>query len=137
MQNTLTPVVSKSQLREDTERKIAEFLKRGGTVQVLPTRKANAIHAWFVENCQEGRDECQETWVGREQLQALVEVCKQVLSDKKKAAELLPSASGFFFGSTEYDEWYYQDVEYTVTRLEKVLADPALQKCDFYYQSSW
>ena len=40
MQNTLTPVVSKSQLREDTERKIAEFLKRGGQVQVLPTRKA-------------------------------------------------------------------------------------------------
>ena len=107
------------------------------TFRVGYWRKANAIHAWFVQNCQEGRDECQETWVGREQLQALVEVCKQVLANKKKAAELLPSASGFFFGSTEYDEWYYQDVEYTVTRLEKVLADPALQKCDFYYQSSW
>lgn len=39
--STSTPV-SKSTLREQTERQIAEFLKRGGTVQVLPTRKAKA-----------------------------------------------------------------------------------------------
>lgn len=107
------------------------------TIRVGYWRKANAIHAWFVENCQDGVDECKETFVSREQLQALVEVCKQVLANKKKAAELLPSASGFFFGSTEYDEWYFQDVEYTVTRLEKILSDPALERCDFYYQSSW
>jgi hypothetical protein len=24
-------------------------------------RKANAIHKWFVDNCQDGVDECQET----------------------------------------------------------------------------
>ena len=101
-------------------------------------RKANAIHDWFVQNVQEGVDECQEAWVSREQLQELVDICKQVLENPKKAKDLLPTRSGFFFGSTEYDEWYKQDLTYTVERLEKILADPAFDKgVDFYYQSSW
>ena len=100
-------------------------------------RKANAIHDWFVKNCQDGVDECQEAWVSREQLQELLDLCKQVLADKRSAKELLPTTSGFFFGSTEYGEWYFEDINYTVERLEKILNDTALEKCDFYYQSSW
>lgn len=100
-------------------------------------RKANQIHQWFVDNCQEGIDECQETWVSREQLQELIDICKQVLADNSKAEELLPTQSGFFFGGTDYDEWYLGDLKYTVERFEKILADPAFAKADFYYQSSW
>lgn len=100
-------------------------------------RKANAIHQWFVDNCQDGVDECQESWVSREQLQELVDICKTILADMSKAQELLPTQSGFFFGGTDYDEWYKQDLEHTAQRLEKILADPAFAKSDFYYQSSW
>ena len=100
-------------------------------------RKANAIHKWFVDKCQDGVDECQETYLDREQLQELVDTCKQVLANMTLAESLLPSASGFFFGGTDYDEYYKQDLEYTVKRLEKILNDPALTKFDFYYQSSW
>lgn len=100
-------------------------------------RKANAIHEWFVQNVQNGVDECRETWVSREQLQELIDVCKDVLADMSRAEELLPTASGFFFGSTEYDDWYRGDLEYTAERLQKVLDDPAFTKADFYYQSSW
>ena len=107
------------------------------TFRVAYWRKANAIHKWFVDNCQDGVDECQETWVGTESLIQLREVCKTVLDDMSKAAELLPSQSGFFFGGTDYDEFYKGDLEYTVERLDKILNDPALGKCDFYYQSSW
>lgn len=42
-------------------------------------RKANAIHRWFVEKVQDGRDECQESHVTREQLLDLRAACKQVL----------------------------------------------------------
>jgi hypothetical protein len=100
-------------------------------------RKANQIHQWFVDNCQEGRDECQEAWVGREQLEALRDTCKTVLEFPERAEELLPTQSGFFFGGTDYDDFYRGDLEYTVERIEKILADKALEKCDFYYQSSW
>ena len=100
-------------------------------------RKANAIHQWFVENCQEGTDDCSEYWVSRELLQELVDICEQIMTDKSKAEELLPTQSGFFFGDTAYDEWYFMGVEYTVHRFKKILSDTALQKVDFYYQSSW
>ena len=107
------------------------------TFRVAYWRKANAIHKWFVDKCQDGVDECQETYLSREQLQELVDTCKQVLTNMTLAESLLPSASGFFFGGTDYDEYYKQDLEYTVKRLEKILNDPALTKFDFYYQSSW
>ena len=107
------------------------------TFRVGYWRKANAIHKWFVDNVQDGVDECQESYVSREDMEKLVAVCREVLADMKKAPELLPSTSGFFFGGTDYDEWYKADLEYTIERLEKILKDPALDKCDFYYQSSW
>ncbi len=107
------------------------------TFRLAYWRKANAIHQWFVENCQGGVDECQETWLDRDKLVELLDVCRTVLADMSKAEELLPTQSGFFFGGTDYDEWYQRDLEYTVERLEKILADPAFQKIDFYYQSSW
>jgi hypothetical protein len=100
-------------------------------------RKANAIHDWFVRNVQDGRDECQESWVSREQLKELADICKQIVADPKKAEELMPTRSGFFFGSTDYDEWYMQEMQHTADRIEKILAEPAFAKADFYYQSSW
>jgi hypothetical protein len=101
-------------------------------------RKANAIHKWFVDNVQGGVDECQEAWVSREQLQQLLDICKEIVESPKKGDTLLPTQSGFFFGSTEYDEWYMSDIRFTAERLEKILTDPAFAKdVDFYYQSSW
>jgi len=100
-------------------------------------RKANQIHQWFVDNCQDGVDECQETWLSRDQLRSLLDLCEKIIADPKLGEDLLPTQSGFFFGSTEYDEYYMQDVKYTVERLTKILNDTAFTKCDFYYQSSW
>lgn len=100
-------------------------------------RKVNAIHEWFVQNCQDGVDECQETYVSREQMQQLIDICRAVVENPKKANELLPTRSGFFFGSTDYDEWYFDNLTYTADRFEKILKDPAFEKADFYYQSSW
>ena len=105
--------------------------------QVAYWRKANHIHQWFVENCQRGEDDCKEYYVDRVQLEQLRDLCEQVLANKDKADELLPTQSGFFFGDTDYDEWYFIDLEKTVSRIDKILNDPALTDTDFYYQSSW
>jgi hypothetical protein len=100
-------------------------------------RKANAIHKWFVDKCQDGVDECQETYVDLTRLQELVDTCKIVLADNEKAGDLLPPSAGFFFGSTDVDEYYLQDLQSTVDVLEKLLATEGIEKFDFYYQSSW
>ena len=107
------------------------------TFRVAYWRKANAIHQWFVDNVQDGVDECDETFVPREKLQELMELCEKIIADPKLGEELLPTQNGFFFGSTEYYEWYMQDIKHTAERLKKILSDSALSKFDFYYQSSW
>lgn len=43
-------------------------------------RKANAIHRWFVDHCQDGHDECQRTEIEANKLRELVGLCKQVLA---------------------------------------------------------
>ena len=98
-------------------------------------RKANAIHQWFVNNCQKGEDDCRDAYVSREQLEELLGVVKEVLADHSKADELLPTQQGFFFGSTEYDEYYFQDLELTKKILKNALSMP--KEWDFGYQSSW
>jgi len=99
-------------------------------------RKANAIHDWFVQNVQDGKDECQEAYVSRESIQKLLDIVNKILADTSLAPTLLPTADGFFFGSTEYNEWYWKDVEYTKKILEKALS-PDMKQWDYYYQSSW
>lgn len=109
-------------------------------VELLYWRKANAIHNWFVKTCQNGVDECQYTPVDLETLTKLLEACKAVRDDHSKAMELLPPVSGFFFGSTDLDEGYFQDLDYTITGIEKILAQPEFTSglnWSIGYQSSW
>lgn len=101
-------------------------------------RKVNAIHKWFVDNVQDGNDNCGEYYVSREKLKELLNVCKQVLDNHELAPKLLPTQDGFFFGSTNYDEWYFGDIEKTYL----LLSAEDLDSNDNYdisyaYSSSW
>ena len=58
----------------------------------------------------------------------------QNIKDPSLAKELLPTQGGFFFGSTDYNQWYYDDLLNTKRILEDALADPY---GEYYYQSSW
>lgn len=100
-------------------------------------RKANQIHNWFVENVQDGTDDCGTYDVSEDNLIELLKLCKEVLANKEKAPELLPSSSGFFFGSTEYDEWYFKDLEDTIIIIEEVLAETNFGVQYIKYASSW
>jgi hypothetical protein len=57
------------------------------------------------------------------------------IADPSIAMALLPTQAGFFFGSTDYDQYYYADLEYTRGTLTKALAEADDGR--FYYQSSW
>ena len=102
-------------------------------------RKANAIHRWFVDKVQGGVDNCAEYYVDTEDLKELRYRCNEILLDPSKAKELLPPQSGFFFGSTDVDEWYLEDLKDTVDRLDVLLELPQVKdhNISFYYQSSW
>ena len=99
-------------------------------------RKANQLHRWFVENVQNGVDNCGEYSVSKGELEELRNICTEVLNDHSKAEELLPSTSGFFFGNTDYDEWYYNDVQHTIEIIDKIIGETNPNQ-DIYYSSSW
>ena len=131
-------------------------------------RKANHIHKWFVDNVQDGNDDCGRYEVTKEQLEVLLWTCKAVLAgstlvkgkikngefykggmcqvvyedgeyieDPTVARRLLPTQDGFFFGGTEYDQWYYEDVKHTVEVIENVLATTDFEHEIVMYSSSW
>lgn len=52
-------------------------------------------------------------------------------------ADLLPTSSGFFFGSTEYDEWYLRDIENTIEQLNTILDETDFTEDAILYTSSW
>lgn len=102
-------------------------------------RKANHIHNWFLQNClDEYVDDCRPIYVGKEKLNELLSVCKKVLDkmDNDYSEEHLPVMEGFFFGSSEYDEFYYSDIKETIEMLEPLLKESD-KHSEFEYQASW
>lgn len=56
---------------------------------------------------------------------------------KKIAKKLLPSQSGFFFGNTNYDQWYFDDIKTTYDSLKPILDTFDFDKDYLIYQASW
>lgn len=125
-------------------------------------RKANAIHGWLVQNIQDGRDECQESYFDREKVTELRDICRRILATVEKgepvkqenfgyeyesfpdlkldtdlAKELLEPTQGFFFGSYDMDEYYVYDLEEAEKFLTRMLEHEKFQNMDFYYRASW
>ena len=113
------------------------FLSKYTLYQVGYWRKANAIHAWIVKNCADGVDECQEIYVSVEKAKQLRNAVDEVLRNHAVGKKLLPTQEGFFFGSQEYDEWYYDDLEYTKDLLDQVIKLCDGGKYSIIYEASW
>ena len=97
-------------------------------------RKANQIHRWFVDTVQDGIDNCGSYEVTGEQLMDLTDLCKQVLNKRTTdfADATLPTCAGFFFGSTDYDDYYFEELEDTLKQLAEVKPTEV-----YTYRSSW
>lgn len=109
----------------------------GATVEVTCAywRKANQVHAWFVNNVQGGNDNCGEYYVSQDKLKELRDLCQKALDNRDP--NLLPPQDGFFFGGTDIDEWYWQDLKNTIAQLDRIFALPQLSDLSFSYNSSW
>lgn len=99
-------------------------------------RKANQIREWFVNHLDDFNDEG-DTKITEENCEDLLETCKEVLADHDKAPELLPTSIGFFFGSQEYDEYYFEDLADTVEILENVLKSTDWDMDEVVYWESY
>ncbi len=73
-------------------------------------RKVNFIFYYFDHTIGKMHDQCY-AFVEPEDVDDLISRCEKVLKNKNRAQELLPTQEGFFFGSTDYDDWYFSDVK--------------------------
>lgn len=63
------------------------------------------------------------------------------MTNQELAHKLLPTASGFFFGNTDYDQYYMDDIDNTIEIIESLLSEKEPDRdylnADIYYSSSW
>lgn len=135
------------QARYNSVKACFPFHDKQGCASITATikywRKANAIHAWFVKEVGKNIDECQTMPVSRADITKLITAITTTLSHKDKIttenisefSDLTPQ-EGFFFGSTEADEWYWSDLESTLPVLQQLL-EPEWKDYDFSYRASW
>jgi len=107
------------------------------TEHVMTWRKANQIHNWFVENIQDGVDNQATYTVGFDDLAKLRDICQEVLNNPDKSSELLPTRPGFFFGGTDYDEYYFTNLRETLKSLTDLLNEEGATYADYEYTCWW
>jgi len=117
--------------------------KREDLVEVDPQiiaywRKVNSVHRWFINKLADGEDRnCDPLKATKDDLQEIVEICSEILKDHSKAKELLPTSGGFFFGGTEYDEDYFQELEDTIRQISEVIEGTDWGNQVVYYYAWW
>lgn len=79
-------------------------------------RKSNQIHGWFARRFPD-LENCKEVPITKEDLLRLtsdISVCVNEIIDIGHAGGAckahLPTTKGFFFGLTDYEEWYVEDL---------------------------
>ena len=102
-------------------------------------RKANQIRNWFVNHIPDFsyEDNCGKYDISEDLLVQLHDDINSVLENHQLASVLLPTSSGFFFGSTEYDECYVEDLEHTKEIIEKIFSEFDFAKGQIYYTEWW
>ena len=112
------------------------YLYRKETEEVAYWRKANSIHGWFMQFTD--NDNCTPVKIDMAALIELRDDCQKVVDEGtvETAMELLPPTHGFFFGSTEIDEWYWSDIKSTLEKLNDIIST-STEDQEFVYQASW
>ena len=102
-------------------------------------RKFNALHSYIVKTFANGIDNCQDIILYKEDVEQIKKVLDDVLeaNTEEKAKELLPTQSGFFFGGTDYDEFYFEDVKDAADLMQNLLDNFDFEKYQLVYRASW
>lgn len=80
-------------------------------------RKVNFIYAYFSKISPFDEELCVVT---KNDIQEFINVCTKVILNHsiEFAQENLPTQAGFFFGSTTYDQWYWNDVQDCLNKMK-------------------
>lgn len=86
------------------------YIEKVSRKELAYFRKVNFLIPFFEGFFNTEIENLEDLELTKESVEELRDRCEQVLEDHTKAKELLPTQKGFFFGSTDYDSYYYQDI---------------------------
>jgi DNA-binding PadR family transcriptional regulator len=97
-----------------------------GEEEIISLRKANQIRGYFAK-LPDFKDN-DTTKVSAKEMLGLYKILELLLKQKEKdgeeanklALKYLPPTEGFFFGSNEIDEWYWEDIQETYDALSEL-----------------
>lgn len=107
-------------------------------------RKVNFMQKFFEDKYE--IPDAESVPITKEDLQELADLCERVMDKFEEwdgakealdsddyieppkhiqgyAEELLPTCAGFFFGSTDYDNWYFKDVKDTLNTVREIIQE--------------
>lgn len=100
-------------------------------------RKVNALQGYFEDNFEEIQNG-EEFYFDEEHILKLKKVTDWILKnkdDKDYISKYLPPADGFFYGSSDVDEWYFQDVEHINKVMREIMSTP--NRVSYKYWAWW
>lgn len=106
--------------------------------QVAYWRKANQVREWMVRNTgYSEKNNLEMHLLTREQLVKLLNDSKKVIESPELAETVMPTKDGYFFGSTEYDEEYLEELKNTVSMVTDVLTRTNFKEEEICYLEWW
>lgn len=141
------------------------FLSKQTRYQIGYWRKFNALQAFFEKRVESDYELLHGVYVYEETIKELISTFNKILKDIKTceteeiqyctgwaygektydtkkvyksqvALDLLPPGDGFFYGSQEIDEWYVEDIKYSLKLFKKALKLIELGY-DIIYEANW
>lgn len=61
----------------------------------------------------------------------------KTIENPELAEELLPTESGFFFGQTDYNEYYIETLKNTIEQIDEILETTDFDKEEIVYSAWW
>lgn len=114
-------------------------VERNVDYQIGYFRKFNALHSYIVKTFANGIDNCQDIFLDQEAVVKIKAALDSVLETptEESAKEALPTQSGFYFGSTSYDEDYFEDVREAAALMQNFLDHFDFDTYALVYKASW
>ena len=122
--------------KEDDTTIVKNDLKRYKAVDIAIDGSYDDLMSQRGDSYFDDKINCTYIKVSYEKLCQLRDYCACILVYREKAPKLLPTVSGFFFGNTEYNELYFEQLVYTLSKLSIIL-DKYEDDTEFLYMPNW
>lgn len=99
------------------------YIEKVNRKELAYFRKYNFLIPFFEEYYDVEIENLRDLSIGKDGIKELISRCEEVLDNHILADKLLPTTEGFFFGNTEYNEYYYEAIKDCLTKCLEILPE--------------